>query len=890
MQENLNYVRLRDGKKIYGWIFDKNEPTKVKSVYINYPNKESILVKADKPLPEWSKKIILSSDVGKALIDKLPTAHGYFEYIINDRAFIDFGEISVVDEEDGLSLSGSPFVAFSQKDLSVVQAPTSEFVGIADDDVLRLDFHQFKKRVLAAQANGKQVLVHPPFISWNIPLFQRPQHMALAFSRVGAVSIYFTNNVDENIADIINNSGDLYICPPEYFDLFLQEISDAHIILYSTSPASIVSSVNNSNNRIVYEYVDHIDPKISAGWVQGCLDNQNSLTNSTAYAVVATAKVLYQEMLERFDLERVALVPNGVSCTHFQVVRDEAKIPSRYRQIMQRKRPIVGYYGAIAPWLDYALIEKLADLMPSHDFVYIGPLYLKDKADLPVRDNIFWYGQVDYTVLPHFAAWFDCCFIPFEDGQIAATTSPLKLFEYFALGKPVVVTSAMQECVQFSIVRHGKTARQVADSIQAALGDWSDEDVQNSIRLAHEHDWKRRAEVYVQFIDGLNRQTDVHRSYVDVAEVFVAPHAWNVVGGALGCEVAGDEIVLLPNGVKIRSGVNFGWRLRLPDALPADDLVMSFDFKMVFGGEGASAECEFTCGEERILFSSFNSDLFKTFRIRRAFGVNELVFTVRGKAGLTLFPGNTMFKLKNFLMLPNTAPLYCNHVPIERRNKDIQKIKETALPTFTSLLIRSELDAFRRNLLSNSIQEYVALPNKIRPAEIALSETPKPGELMALILDTSNLDKESAKSLRIRLSSPHFNPQSLGRIFYYLAIDETVVYYEDISAYSGLNELFIEIPKNNLEIGVIASKNVGSWKWGDASKLQVFDIEISHENSVKECIFTSDAGVALEEKMSVQDLFTVINSKMPATSVVPVKTQSKKLSKRAISAIKNVLG
>jgi len=880
---------LRDGKKIYGWILDVNELTKVKSVYINYPNKESILIKADKPLPEWSKKIIASSGLGKGLIDKLPITHGYFEYIINDRALIGFGEISVVDKDKGLSLSGSPFVAFSKNDLSVVQTPTSEFVGIADDDVLRLDFSQFKKRVLAAQANGKSVLVHPPFISWNIPLFQRPQHMALAFSRVGAVSIYFTNNVDENIIDIINNSGDLYICPPEYFDLFLQEISGAHIILYSTSPANIVSSVNYSNNRIIYEYVDHIDPKISAGWVQGCLENQNSLTNSTAYAVVATAKVLYEEMLERFDLGRVALVPNGVSCTHFQVARDEAKIPSRYRQIVQRKRPIIGYYGAIAPWLDYALIEKLADLMPSHDFVYIGPLYLKDQADLPVRDNIFWYGQVDYTILPHFAVWFDCCFIPFEDGQIAATTSPLKLFEYFALGKPVVVTSAMQECVQFSIVRHGKTAQQLVNVIQEALGNWCDEDVQSSIRLAHEHDWKRRAEVYVQFIDGLNRQIDVHRTSVDVVEIFVAPHAWNVVGGALGCEVAGDEIVLLPNGVKVYSGVSFGWRLRLPVSLSADDLVMSFDFKMVFGGEDASAECEFTCGEERILFSSFNSDLFKTFRIRRAFGVDELVFTVRGKAGLMLYPGNTMFKLKNFLMLPNTAPLYCNHVPIERHNKDFQKIKEAALPTFTSLLIDGELDAFRRNLLSNTSPEYVAILNKIRPVEIELSETPKPGELMTLILDTSNLNRKLAKSLRIRLSSPHFNPQSLGRVFYYLASDGNVVYYEDVSAYSGLNDLLIDIPENNLEIGVIASKNVGGWKWGNASKLQVFDIEMSHENTVKECIFTSDAGVALEEKMSVQDLFAVINSKMPTVSAVPAKAQSKKFSKRAISAIKNVL-
>lgn len=898
MSKKISYLRVRDGKKLYGWLYNVDQVSKAKSVRISYPNGESQLVVANKPLPEWARKLILAGGTPKSVVDSLPSSHGFFEQTLNERAIGEFGQICVADQEDDQELAGSPVVAFGVHDVEVKNGQASDFVGIPNEQLQRLDFRQFKKRILARQAEGLPVLVHPPFISWNIPLFQRPQHMALAFARAGAVSIYFTDNHLDNINEVISDGANLYIVPPEYFDDFLNSFANTHVILYSTSPQQIIPAVNKSGNRIVYEYVDHIDPKISADWIHGCLNNLNAFSDSSVYAVVSTARLLQEEMHERFDASRVALIPNGVSCTHFQVDRDSATIPTQFREIVERKRPVVGYYGAIAPWLDYGIIEDLADLLPDHDFVYIGPLYLKGQEDLPRRDNIFWYGQVDYTVLPHFAVWFDCCFIPFEPGQIAATTSPLKLFEYFSLGKPVVVTSAMKECVQFPIVRSGRTARQLATAIKEVLGTWGPDDAAASRALAQEHDWQRRAEAYLRFISDLDTPRRAQGVELEPEQVFVAPHTKNLLAGALGYELLNDEMVFIPNGVKLRSGGSFGWRVRLPAIESSSDAVVSFGFRMAFGAAANSAECEFSCGSESLRFQPFSSDQFKTFRLRRPAGCDELVLTVRARADLLLHLSNAIFKITGLSILPADADVYCNHAPIVRGADGANQGEALAQQSLSTVFAECDFAVRSGNVLAGRSPETTSLASKSRPAEIALGEILKGGEMSELVIDLRRLADRPGERMRLRVCAPHFNPQGLGRVFYYVAVDGKVVYHEDVSAFSGLNDLVVKRPHDRIQVGVLASDQVGNWKWGAASKIQVFDIELGGEFAENLCSASSKAGVIIDDVVTVDDFLREM-SRQPAVAAPAGSTdvaskggraRSQKLGKRALSVIKKAFG
>ncbi len=107
--------------------------------------------------------------------------------------------------------------------------------------------------------------------------------------------------------------------------------------------------------------------------------------------------------------------------------------------------------------------------------------------------------------MPAYALKFDACFIPFEPGEIARTTSPLKLFEYFALEKPVVVTHEMLECIAFEEVQSGDSSQSLSLAIDRALSYKNDSAFKARLAsLADENDWIHRARAMEIVFDGLN--------------------------------------------------------------------------------------------------------------------------------------------------------------------------------------------------------------------------------------------------------------------------------------------------------------------------------------------------------------------------------------------------
>ena len=133
-------------------------------------------------------------------------------------------------------------------------------------------------------------------------------------------------------------------------------------------------------------------------------------------------------------------------------------------------------------------------------FLFIGPLY--DINRFPLRgENVYWTGKVDYEILPAYVKHYTIGWIPFKPGPIAQATSPLKLFEYFASGKPVVVTHDMIECTQFDVVFSGSGTTELKDAIERAISKSNDKQFIAQLKaLSTEHTWERRALTLEQFL------------------------------------------------------------------------------------------------------------------------------------------------------------------------------------------------------------------------------------------------------------------------------------------------------------------------------------------------------------------------------------------------------
>ena len=363
-----------------------------------------------------------------------------------------------------------------------------------------MSWAEFESRFLSRRGIYKGIFVQNVIIPWNdrLFLFQRPQQMALALGRLGYLVIYKTPFPDlDEVVGVRNIAPNVYLTSDEHFDF----IEGAVHSIYSTAVSYPLDWIKgrNSSSCAIYEYVDHIDPKIS-----GSEENIGHLLASRRLAfdedrydfVIASARQLEDEAVEAVGRDKVILVPNGVDAWHYRNrIHERFHLPEKLLEFRNRYEDIVGYFGAIAPWLWYDEIEKLVNGRPDLGFVFIGPEYAGGGvARLPQTCNVLRLAEVSYDILPACANQFDVCFIPFEPGKIAHATSPLKLFEYFALEKPVVVTSQMRECTAFDVVFSGDDADSLSTAIDEAIGFKSDRAFKDELaRLADENSWDNRA-------------------------------------------------------------------------------------------------------------------------------------------------------------------------------------------------------------------------------------------------------------------------------------------------------------------------------------------------------------------------------------------------------------
>jgi glycosyltransferase involved in cell wall biosynthesis len=116
-----------------------------------------------------------------------------------------------------------------------------------------------------------------------------------------------------------------------------------------------------------------------------------------------------------------------------------------------------------------------------------------------------------HEALPEVIAEADVALIPYKLHDYAHARNPLKVWEYMAVGTPIVST-AMEEVVRLSaVVRVGRSADDFIRQIQAALSEGPDERMKRQAlgrRWAAQHDWDRLTTRMLRIIEARR----LHRS------------------------------------------------------------------------------------------------------------------------------------------------------------------------------------------------------------------------------------------------------------------------------------------------------------------------------------------------------------------------------------------
>ena len=167
--------------------------------------------------------------------------------------------------------------------------------------------------------------------------------------------------------------------------------------------------------------------------------------------IAVITEALRRMVAERYpfaDADKIIVAPDGVDPAQF----DSAPVRDEARQILNLPgdKPIVGHIGSLSPTNGVETLAGLVSRMPDVHFLMVGDRgrgggldYLKEAAR--ASGNLTAPGNVNQSEVP---TWLSACdilllanrILPGFENRNALYTSPMKLFEYMASGRPIVAS------------------------------------------------------------------------------------------------------------------------------------------------------------------------------------------------------------------------------------------------------------------------------------------------------------------------------------------------------------------------------------------------------------------------------------------------------------------
>ncbi|MCH8877888.1 MAG: polysaccharide pyruvyl transferase family protein [Chloroflexi bacterium] len=213
----------------------------------------------------------------------------------------------------------------------------------------------------------------------------------------------------------------------EYGDLLAINKVSAIVEFPLPEFVQIVEKIAAIGGRVAYDAIDDWNTSLGKSWY---LDSNEKAIIDRAHVLIATSRPL-AEQLERASNRGADLIPNAVDLQLF-----DRSLPFARPEDMPLCDRSAVYVGAVwGEWFDWDLLLQLAHSLPSILFVIIGD-YRGQCVSPP--DNLHFLGLKPQREVPAYLAHAQVGIIPWRLCAISRATSPLKAYEYVAMGLPIV--------------------------------------------------------------------------------------------------------------------------------------------------------------------------------------------------------------------------------------------------------------------------------------------------------------------------------------------------------------------------------------------------------------------------------------------------------------------
>jgi glycosyltransferase involved in cell wall biosynthesis len=156
----------------------------------------------------------------------------------------------------------------------------------------------------------------------------------------------------------------------------------------------------------------------------------------------------------------------------------------------------LGYFGYLAgAWFDWPLVAQVGRARPEWRIELIG--YGGGPGRVKLLSNVVLLGQQPRRELASLASGWDVAMVPFIERPLSEAADPIKVYEYLALGLPVVVTGVHPPRGAEQWVRRASGVQEFIGAVERAAGS-ADREARRA--FARDNLWARRADALLEMV------------------------------------------------------------------------------------------------------------------------------------------------------------------------------------------------------------------------------------------------------------------------------------------------------------------------------------------------------------------------------------------------------
>lgn len=255
--------------------------------------------------------------------------------------------------------------------------------------------------------------------------------------------------------------------------------------------------------RLIYDCMDNY-ACFPGSIKEKIIQNENTMVNVCDY-IVASSNTLYNNLIKynKNIKNKIYIINNGVDIHNFN--RNNLDIKNEVKFFNKNNNIKVCYIGTISKWLDLKLIKNIAIKNKNIDFYLIGPIDKDTNIGLCDNiNNIIFTGIQPYNCIPNILNRIDITVMPFKKNDLIESVNPVKIYEYLAMGKPVIALKYSETEKFKDLIYTYKTEEEFQKLLYKSINETKDNiRIQKKIDFANKNSWLERTNEFQKIINRL---------------------------------------------------------------------------------------------------------------------------------------------------------------------------------------------------------------------------------------------------------------------------------------------------------------------------------------------------------------------------------------------------